>query len=91
MIPEMTGMLASFTQPEFIGTTPQSMLWMLPLTAAIATVYKATKVNSIDPKRFAKETSLLFGSIAVFMGLAAVILCAVAWFFNTQWPRIAGY
>jgi hypothetical protein len=87
----MTWMLASFVQPEQIGTTPQSMLWMLPLTAAIAIVYKATKVHSVEPKAFAKETALLFGSIAVFMALAAAILCAIAWFFNTQWPKLLGY
>jgi hypothetical protein len=83
--------LASFTQPERIGTTPQSMLWMLPLTAAIAIVYKATKVRTVDPKRFVKETAVLFGSIAVFMILAAAILCAIEWFFNIKWPGMIGY
>ena len=91
MIDPATAVLASFTQPEQIGTTPLSMLWMLPLTASIAMVYKATKVRTIEAKPFIKETALLFGSIAVFMALAAVILCAVAWFFNEMWPRVMGY
>ena len=59
---------------------------------------KQTKPRKPRPKPYqmttvvvAKETALLFGSIAVFMALAAAILCAVAWFFNTQWPRLLGY
>jgi hypothetical protein len=91
MIDLATAVLASFTQPEQIGMTPLSMLWILPLTASIAIVYKATKVNSVNTRAFVKETALLFGSIAVFMALAAVILCAIGWFFNTQWPRLLGY
>jgi hypothetical protein len=91
MIDLMTAVLASFTQPEQIGTTPQSMLWMLPLTASVAIVYKATKVRTIESKRFIKETALLFGSIAVFMALAAVILCAIEWFFNEMGSRVMGY
>lgn len=83
--------LAGFTQPEQIGTTPQSMLWMLPLTASVAMVYKATKVRTIEARSFVKETALLFGSIAVFMALAAMILCAVAWFVNEKWPGLIGY
>jgi hypothetical protein len=87
---DLTVVLASFTQPEQIGTTPQSMLWMLPLTASIATVYKATKVHSVKTRSFVKETALLFGSIVVFMALAAVILCAIAWFFNEMVSRVMG-
>ena len=35
--------LAGFTVPEYVGTTPLSMLWMFPLLASISIVYKATK------------------------------------------------
>jgi hypothetical protein len=91
MIDLVTSVLASFVQPERIGTTPQSMLWMLPLTASVAIVYKATKVRTIEAKAFFKETALLFASIAVFMALAGVILCAIAWFFNEKWPGLRGY
>ena len=72
--------LAGFTQPEQIGTTPQSMLWMLPLTASVAIVYKATKVRAIESRSFVKETALLFGSILVFIVITALVLMAVAWF-----------
>jgi len=91
MMDPVTSVLASFTQPEQIGTSPQSVLWMLPLTASIAVVYKATKVRTLKAGPFLKEAAVLFGSIAVFMALAAVILCAVAWFINDRWPALLGY
>lgn len=90
MMDLLTPILASFTQPEQIGTTPQSMLWMLPLTASIAVVYKATKVATVEAKPFLKEASLLFGSIVVFMAIAAIILCAIAWFVNEKLPGLMG-
>jgi hypothetical protein len=71
--------LASFTAPENIGTTPQSMLWLLPLAAAIAVIYKATKVQTIIAEKFAKEAVVLFGSIIVFITVTALALHALAW------------
>ncbi len=71
--------MASFTIPEYIGTTPQSMLWLLPLVAAIAIVYKATKLPEIKAANFIKEAVVLFGSIVIFMLVAALILYAIAW------------
>ena len=70
---------ASFAAPMEIGTTPQSILWILPLVAAIAVAYKATKLSKITADNFVKETVMLFGSIIVFMLISAVILHAVAW------------
>ena len=71
--------LATFTTPEKIGTDPASMLWLLPLVASIAVVYKATKVSKITAASFAREAAVLFGSIVVFITIAAVILCVIAW------------
>jgi len=71
--------VASFTAPEKIGANPQSMLLLLPLVAAIAIVYKATKVPKIRAGNFLKEVAILFGSIVVFMVIIAVALCALAW------------
>jgi len=73
-------LLASFTTPERIGVSPQSMLWLLPLVASIAIVYKATKVPKITALNFLKETVVLFGSIVIFMIITALVLCASAWF-----------
>jgi hypothetical protein len=72
--------LANFTVPETIGVNPLSMLWLLPLVASIAIVYKATKVPKITVLNFLKETVLLFGSIVIFMIITALVLCASAWF-----------
>ncbi len=71
--------IASFTIPEQISTTPLSMLWLLPLVAAIAIVYKATKLPEIKVANFIKEAVVLFGSIIVFMFVTALILYAIAW------------
>lgn len=71
--------IASFTAPENIGATPQSLLWLFPLMAAIVIVYKATKLPKITAGVFLKETAVLFGSIVVFIALVAFVLYAVAW------------
>lgn len=79
MITAASYIMASFTIPEQISTTPQSMLWLLPLVAAIAIVYKATKLPEIKAANFIKESVLLFGSIVVFMFVTAFVLYSVAW------------
>ncbi len=71
--------MAQFRVPEDIGTNPRSLLLVLPLLAAIAVVYKATKVPKVTVGNFLKETILLFGSILVFMVITALVLAAVAW------------
>ena len=70
---------ATFTIPEQIGVTPQSMLWLLPLVASIAIVYKTTKLPKIKAANFLKEVVILFGSIIIFMIITALALCALAW------------
>ena len=70
---------ATFTTPETIGTDPASMLWLLPLTAATAVVYKATKVPKITVGAFLKEAALLFASIIVFIIITTLALYVLAW------------
>jgi len=70
---------ATFTAPQEIGINPQSMLWLLPLVAAIVVVYKATKLSKITAGVFLKEVATLFGSIVVFILITALILYALAW------------
>jgi len=74
-----TYLLADFTVPERVTVDPQSMLWLLPLVAAVAIVYKATKVPKIKATHFAKEVAILFGSIVVFMVITALVLYVLAW------------
>lgn len=71
--------MATFTAPENIGVNPQSMLWLLPLAAAIAVVYKATKLPTITARNFIKEAAILFGSIIVFIIITALALYSLAW------------
>ncbi len=71
--------MASFTVPEKIGAEPQSVLWLLPLAAAIAVVYKATKLPKITAGNFIKEAAILFGSVVVFIIAVALVLYALAW------------
>ena len=75
---EVFSVIATFTAPEEIGTTPQSMLWLLPLAAAIVVVYKATKLPKITAGNFIKETAALFGSVIVFIIITALALYALA-------------
>jgi hypothetical protein len=72
--------MATFTSPENIGTDPKSMLWLFPLTTAVAIVYKATKLQTITWKNFIKEVITLLGSIVVFLIITALVLYVFAWF-----------
>ena len=72
-------LIATFTAPERLGTNPRSLLWLLPLAAAIAVVYKATKVSKITVRTFLKQTVTLFGSIVVFIIVTALGLYVLAW------------
>lgn len=71
--------MATFTEPEMFGPSPQSMLWLLPLVTAIAVIYKATKLPTIKAGNFIKEAAILFSSIVVFIVIAALTLHALAW------------
>jgi len=78
-MPDVIAILASFTQPLEIGTNPASMLWMFPLLASIAVIYKATKLRAMLWKIFIRESILLFAVLSGFMILAAVVLNLLVW------------
>lgn len=73
--------IASFTMPLNITTNAAMTLWLLPLAAAVAVIYKVLKLPEIKPVGFIKETVVLFGSIIVFLAVSAVVLLIVAWLF----------
>ena len=79
MLSELGLMIATFTSPEQIGTTPGSMFWMFPLLASVAIIYKATKLRVIFLKKFLKEIVVLFFTISIFMILVAVALHIIVW------------
>jgi len=72
-------MLASFTAPIHIGTDKLSMLWMFPLLAAIALVYKATKMRVLITKKYLIESLVLFLSVSGFMIAAIITLNLLSW------------
>jgi DNA phosphorothioation-dependent restriction protein DptG len=72
-------LLAAFGAPIDIGTDPASMLWMFPVIAAIALVYKATKMRVVIMKRYLLEALVLFLSIAGFMIMAIIVLNLLSW------------
>jgi hypothetical protein len=79
MFLETAFFLASFTVPEQIGLNPNSMLWLLPLVASIAIVYKALKVPKIQFRIFLKDVAMLFISIVIFITVTALVLFALSW------------
>ena len=81
-------LLASFTTPMHIDTDPLSMLWLLPLVASIAVVYKATKVYKIVAFPFIKESTVLFGSILVFVVMVALFLYGLGWVVTDLLPNV---
>jgi len=79
MLSEMGFLIATFTAPENIGTSPASMLWLFPLLASIAVIYKATKTRVIFLWKFFREVVVLFGTLSLFMIAAAVVLHIITW------------
>ena len=71
--------LATFTAPEIIETNPASFLWLLPLVAAIAVVWKALKLKEISAAKFIKEVAILFISGIVLIVIVAIGLYVVTW------------
>lgn len=71
--------VASFSSPMSIGTTPQSLLFVVPLIVAISVVYKAIKLESIETKNFIKETASLVGSIFAFIVVMAIGVILFSW------------
>lgn len=74
MLDNITTILASFTSPVHIGTDPKMMLYMFPLLAVIALVYKATKLRVLFLSKFFKESALLFATLSIVMIALAVVL-----------------
>jgi hypothetical protein len=74
MLLETYFLLSSFSVPERIELNPQSILWILPLAASIAIVYKALKIPKFQFRIFLKEASTLFISIIFFIAVTALVL-----------------
>ena len=73
-------LLASFTSPIEIGTNPTSMLWMFPLLAAVAIIYKVVKMRVMFMRKYFKEVFILFVSISIFIVLIGIGLHILVYF-----------
>ncbi|MBN1125050.1 MAG: hypothetical protein JXA82_08580 [Sedimentisphaerales bacterium] len=74
MSPEIVSILAGFMAPIEIHTDWRSMLWMFPLLASIAIIYKATKMRVLFWKRFVREVVVLFLTVSLFMIAVGIVL-----------------
>lgn len=72
-------LVATFTAPQNIGTDIKSLLWIFPLLASIAIVYKATKMRVVFLRKFFREVIILFCTLSVVMILVAVALHVIVW------------
>jgi hypothetical protein len=77
MIVSYPVLLASFTVPYQIGGDAASLLWLLPLAAAVSLVYKALKLPVMTAQKFIREVIVLFGTILFFMAIIAIGLYAI--------------
>ena len=80
MLDNFINIIATFTAPQHIGTTPMSLMWMFPLLAAVSVIYKSTKLRVIFLKKFAMEVVILFATLSLFMIGIAVALYFIVWF-----------
>jgi hypothetical protein len=79
MLSELGYLVATFTAPQNIGTDIKSLLWIFPLLASIAIVYKATKMRVVFLRKFFREVIILFCTLSVVMILIAVALHVIVW------------
>ena len=74
MIESLSIALGSFTSPVNIGTDALSMLWMFPILAGVALIYKAVKLRVMFMGKYFREVSVLFLSISIFIVLVGVAM-----------------
>ena len=74
MLHELRHLVATFTAPQNIGTDIKSLLWIFPLLASVAIVYKATKMRVVFLRKFFTEVIILFCTLSVVMILVAAAL-----------------
>jgi hypothetical protein len=69
--------LATFTSPESIGTTPQSILWLFPLAFAGCLVYKTIKLPELTPAGLIKEVMALLAFLTGLLLIIVFVLFAI--------------
>lgn len=74
MIEILSIALGSLTSPIDIGTDAMSMLWMFPVLAGVALIYKAVKLRVMFMGKYFREVFILFVSISIFIMLVGVAM-----------------
>ena len=74
MIESLSIALGSLTSPMHIGTDAVSMLWMFPVLAGVALIYKAVKLRVMFMGKYFREVFVLFVSISIFIILVGVAM-----------------
>ena len=72
-------LLATFMAPEFVGTDPRSLLWMLPLAMLGTVTYKAIKLPEITLMNFIKEVAILFAFLIALIIALMLALFVITW------------
>jgi hypothetical protein len=83
MMHELGYLVAAFTAPLNIGTDSKSLLWIFPLLASVAIIYKATKMRVLFFGKFFTEVIILFCTLSVVMILVAAALHVIVRLFAT--------
>ena len=76
---ELGIVVATFAAPEYIAMDVKSLLWVFPLLASVAIIYKATKMRVIFLRRFFREVVILFCTLSVVIILIAALLHVGVW------------
>ncbi len=74
----VTNLLASFSTPMDIHTTPWDLLWAIPICICIAAVYKAVKLDKFETRNYLREVVFLSMTLVGFLILSAIVLVIVA-------------
>ena len=70
-------LLASFSLPYEIGNGIGALLWILPLLAAVAIVWKTLKLETITPAKLIRQVVILFFTMVVCYAAIAVALYVI--------------
>ena len=63
--------------PILVPTEPVSLLWAIPVCLGISLVYKAIRLENIDPPVYTREVAQLFVTIVGFLIVVALCLLAI--------------
>ena len=75
-------LMSLFFSPVLVPTEPVSLLWAIPVCLGIALVYKAIKLENVDPPAYAREVAQLFITIVGFLIVVSLCLLGIVFLVN---------